>query len=145
MKKPKQRAVDYHSHKVRVGDAGAKGRGVFARCDIKGGEAIEAAPTLVIARSDVQMIRSTFLIDYSFGANDDLDLIGLGFVSLYNHSFDPNASSSCLGTSSSSGHLDPSRQGKRSRSTMVGRTKSSRRPASFGNMATPVTFCCPGH
>ncbi len=91
MKKPKQRAVDYHSHKVRVGDAGVKGRGVFAREDLKGGEAVEAAPTLVIARCDVQMIRSTFLVDYSFGANDDLDLIGLGFVSLYNHSFEPNA------------------------------------------------------
>lgn len=91
MAKGKERAMNFHSHKVRVGDAGIKGRGVFARCPVKKGEAVEAAPTLIIPASDIKAISGTFLSNYSFAHNDDFELLALGYASLYNHSFTPNA------------------------------------------------------
>ncbi len=91
MAKGKERAMNFHSHKVRVGDAGSKGRGVFTRCAIRKGEAVEAAPTLVIPTLDFDLIAKTFLSNYVFSHNEDFELIGLGYISLYNHSFTPNA------------------------------------------------------
>ena len=91
MPKGKTRPMNFHCHRVRVGDAGVKGRGVFARCAIQAREAVEVAPALLIPRRDESAIDSTFLANYAFSHNDAFDLIGLGYISLYNHSFDPNA------------------------------------------------------
>jgi SET domain-containing protein len=91
MAKGKERPMHFHNHKVRVGDAGIKGRGVFAKCAIKRGEAIESAPTLVIPARDIEALSGTFLSNYSFAHNDDFELLALGYASLYNHSFEPNA------------------------------------------------------
>ena len=89
--KNRERPIRYHCDKVRVGDAGAKGRGVFANVAIKEREAIEVAPALQIPFSDVEKVGATFLSCYSFAHRDDYELIGLGYASMYNHSFDPNA------------------------------------------------------
>ncbi len=91
MPKGKRRQMSYHCHKVRVGDAGHKGRGVFAKEPIKQGEAAESAPALTIPARDVGRLSESFLTNYTFSHRDDYELIALGYVSLYNHSFDPNA------------------------------------------------------
>lgn len=85
------RAMNYHCHKVRVGDAGHKGRGVFAQQIIKAREAVEVAPVMTIPKAEIQQVASTLLGNYCFGS-DRLDLLGLGYSSLYNHSSTPNAS-----------------------------------------------------
>jgi len=89
--KNKERPIRYHCHKVRIGDAGSKGRGIFAVVPIERGEAVEVAPALKIPVADIDAVNSTFLAYYSFLQRDGLELIGLGYISLYNHSFEPNA------------------------------------------------------
>lgn len=70
-----------------------KGRGVFAERPIAPGELIERAPVLVVAAEDVQAIDETMLIHYAYawGPKRKGSAIGLGYSSLYNHSFHPNA------------------------------------------------------
>lgn len=81
----------FHCDKVRVGDAGHKGRGVFAAVPIKKGEGIETAPALVIPDADVDRVASTILSSYTFAKRDAYEIVALGYASLYNHAFDPNA------------------------------------------------------
>lgn len=84
------------SHKISLGPStltGA-GRGVFATAAIKTGEIIESCP--VIALKDVkdrEKLRRTGLVNYYFlwGEKRDRSAICLGFGSLYNHSYEPNA------------------------------------------------------
>ncbi len=45
--------MNYHSHRVRIGDAGIKGRGVFARCPIAQREAIEGRFNDIVGSEDV--------------------------------------------------------------------------------------------
>lgn len=69
------------------------GRGVFALRSFIKGELIEAAPVIAMPPSQRQYIEKTKLLDYFFNwgeANDD-PAICLGYGSLYNHSYSPNA------------------------------------------------------
>lgn len=69
------------------------GRGVFCRQAIPQGALIEVCPVIVLPGKDVTHIDQTRLHDYYFiwGENDQKAAIILGFGSLYNHSFHPNA------------------------------------------------------
>lgn len=71
------------------------GRGVFARRKIKKGETIEQCPIILITEKEVPDIRKTGLHNYYFMWGDDPKnhkaAICLGFGSLYNHSYSPNA------------------------------------------------------
>lgn len=71
------------------------GRGVFAKAPILKGETIEMCPVILIDEQRVVHIRSTKLHDYYFmwGENPKFHkaAICLGFGSLYNHSYTPNA------------------------------------------------------
>ncbi len=69
------------------------GRGVFAAKRYREGEIIEISPVIVLSKSDREAIDSTALYDYyySWGADDDQAAIALGFGSLFNHSYVPNA------------------------------------------------------
>lgn len=69
------------------------GRGVFAGVDIKAGEVIEVCPVLDIPIHEVKLLKQTLLINYYFlwGKGMETVAICLGFGSLYNHSYEPNA------------------------------------------------------
>lgn len=66
-------------------------RGVFATQDIKKGDLIHEAPVIPYPNEDHVHIEKTILGDYVFeyGANHTAILLGYG--SLFNHSYTPNA------------------------------------------------------
>jgi SET domain-containing protein len=97
MQNPHQKKIDAHAPnpKVHIGAstiAGA-GRGVFASCDIKKGELIETCPMVVMDKKSVPHLDETELGNYYFEWGKDFKhaAIALGFGSLYNHSYTPNA------------------------------------------------------
>ena len=69
------------------------GRGVYARRDIRKGEVVEMCPTIDISTDDLVYLNETTLVTYLFYCGDDLEqaVIALGFGSIYNHSYQPNA------------------------------------------------------
>ena len=69
-----------------------KGRGVFALRAIVAGEIIEQVPVLVLDRTDVEDEDSwTGLAGYCFEWGKGKVALALGYGSLYNHSYQPNA------------------------------------------------------
>lgn len=66
-------------------------RGVFATRDIQKGELIHEAPVIPYPNEDHEFIEQTILADYvyNYGANHSAVLLGYG--SLFNHSYSPNA------------------------------------------------------
>lgn len=69
------------------------GRGVFTAEAIPEGSLIEICPVVVCPPEDLPAIHHTKLHDYYFlwGEDQQECAIALGFGSLYNHAFDPNA------------------------------------------------------
>ncbi|MBL7825284.1 MAG: SET domain-containing protein-lysine N-methyltransferase [Saprospiraceae bacterium] len=69
------------------------GHGVFAGRDIEAGEVIEVCPVILIPKAQLPHIRQTVLDDYYFdwGEEGDWYALCLGYGSLYNHSYTPNA------------------------------------------------------
>ena len=69
-----------------------KGRGVFTREKIEADTLIEEAPVIVMSAEDRINIDKTLLHDYIFawGKNEDLCCMALGFVPIYNHSYESN-------------------------------------------------------
>ena len=69
------------------------GRGVFAKRDIKKDELIEKCPVIEVPKYDVSNVRESILVTYFFyfGKNKQRLAIALGFGSIYNHSYKPNA------------------------------------------------------
>jgi SET domain-containing protein len=78
---------------IQIGNSPGKGRGVFARRDIRRGETIEEGPVVVFPASQMDTIDGTTLGDYYFhwGEDDEGGAILLGMCSLCNHSYTPNA------------------------------------------------------
>ncbi|OGK63162.1 hypothetical protein A2334_00275 [Candidatus Roizmanbacteria bacterium RIFOXYB2_FULL_38_10] len=68
-------------------------RGVFAKCDIKKGKIIEICPVILVSRHDMSNLNESILVTYFFyfGKNKERLAITLGFGSIYNHSYEPNA------------------------------------------------------
>lgn len=66
-------------------------RGVFATRNISKGELIHKAPVIPYPNEDHEFIEKTILADYvyQYGANHTAILLGYG--SLFNHSYTPNA------------------------------------------------------
>jgi len=71
-------------------NTGKYGRGIFAARNIKKGEYIEVAPVIVIPKTEWKQMRGRILSNYVFRWGDDKAL-ALGYGSLYNHSYAPNA------------------------------------------------------
>lgn len=71
---------------------GAKGRGVFTKEVIAAETLIEEAPVIVMSAEDRVNIDKTLLHDYIFawGENEDQCCMALGFVPIYNHSYESN-------------------------------------------------------
>lgn len=66
---------------------------MFTNDFIPEGSLIEICPVIILPKEELPLIHSTKLHDYYFfwGWEDDQCAIALGFGSLYNHSYDPNA------------------------------------------------------
>lgn len=83
------------SDKIYIKQSGIPnaGRGVFARRDIKKGEIIERCPVIEVPKYDVSNLRESILVTYFFyfGRNKQRLVVALGFGSIYNHSYEPNA------------------------------------------------------
>lgn len=72
------------------------GRGVFAKQTIKKNELIERCPVIVFKGKEVQEMKKTTLKNYYFIWHKPKKIatkiaLCLGFGSLYNHSYNPNA------------------------------------------------------
>src|SRR5260221_8402603 len=69
------------------------GRGVFARIAIKKGEIIETCPVIVIPEHDIASLSEGILLTYFyfFGKDKERMVLALGFGSIYNHTYTPNA------------------------------------------------------
>ncbi len=69
------------------------GMGVFAAAPIDAGAVIEICPVLLFPKAELASVRQTMLDDYYFdwGDDDEWYAFALGYGSLYNHSYTPNA------------------------------------------------------
>lgn len=77
---------------IEVKRAPGKGRGVFARQFIAAGTVFERVPLLVIpAREIPDDPNASLLWSYIFEYGRGTVALALGFGSLYNHSYEPNA------------------------------------------------------
>lgn len=83
------------SVKIYISNSGIKnaGRGVFASQKIKKGETVEICPVIVVPQKDVSNLKESILTRYYFyfGKKNELLALALGFGSIYNHSYKPNA------------------------------------------------------
>jgi SET domain-containing protein len=77
--------------KISALSSGEFNRGVFATRDVSKGELIHEAPVVPFPNEEYELIEKTTLSDYvfSYGANHSAILLGYG--SLFNHSYTPNA------------------------------------------------------
>ena len=81
-----------HSDLIKVRKTGKKGRGVFAVTRIPKDTEIERVPVIVLPAQDIfGHTRTSKLADYVFNWKKDKMALALGYGSLYNHSFKPNA------------------------------------------------------
>ena len=95
---PGHRSVDWNpedemplkqSAAIEVKRIKGKGRGVFARRPIRKGEVIERVPVIVLPAEEV--VGGTTLASYAFKWGRGRAALALGYGSLYNHSYRPNA------------------------------------------------------
>ncbi len=78
---------------ICVKDSPGKGRGVFAQRNFKKDEVIEISPVIVLSSEEIDSLELTQLYNYYFawGPESKDAAIALGYGSLYNHSYTPNA------------------------------------------------------
>ena len=74
---------------IEVKRVKGKGRGVFARRPIRRGQVIERVPVIVLPADE--LVGGTTLASYSFHWGRDTVALALGYGSIYNHSYRPNA------------------------------------------------------
>jgi SET domain-containing protein len=69
-----------------------RGRGVFATESIEPETVIEISPVLVLSKTDRTKAEETMLYNYIFewGENYELGALGMGYISIYNHSYQSN-------------------------------------------------------
>jgi SET domain-containing protein len=84
---------DPNSKGVRMSVMEGHGRGMLAGRDFSKGELIERAPIIPIDEKKWPNAAKTILSDYAFdwGEKDEHAAIALGYISIYNHSYTPNA------------------------------------------------------
>lgn len=83
------------SDKVYIGKSKiiTAGRGVYANCDIDKGKIIERCPVILVSKHDTSNLNESILVTYFFyfGRKREQLVVALGFGSIYNHSYKPNA------------------------------------------------------
>lgn len=75
-----------------IAPAGSRGRGVFTSAAIEAGTVVEISPVIVMSRAERELLDQTLLHDYIFewGENREQCCMALGYVPLYNHSYQSN-------------------------------------------------------
>ncbi|HEY8387691.1 MAG TPA: SET domain-containing protein [Parasegetibacter sp.] len=75
-----------------VAETADMGRGVFTNRKITAGEVVEISPVIVLTAEERKLIDQTLLHDYIFEWGEDRTLcaVALGYVSIYNHSYESN-------------------------------------------------------
>ena len=76
---------------VEVRESSGRGRGVFALKNFKKGDVIEVCPIVYISQKEDLNIQETILGKYIYEWRENDGAIILGYGSIYNHSFAPNA------------------------------------------------------
>ncbi|GKU80452.1 SET domain-containing protein [Paenibacillus sp. L3-i20] len=71
--------------------SGEFNRGVFATQNISKGTLIHVAPVITYLNEDHEHIEKTIIADYSFNYGANHSAVCLGYGSLFNHSYTPNA------------------------------------------------------
>lgn len=67
------------------------GNGIFAVKNIEKNEIIEECPIIILNSDDTIKIDPTNLYNYYFSWENNWSAIALGYWSIYNHSYEPNA------------------------------------------------------
>lgn len=67
------------------------GNGIFAFKNIEKNEIIEECPIIILNSDDTIKIDPTNLYNYYFSWENNWSAIALGYGSIYNHSYEPNA------------------------------------------------------
>jgi len=75
-----------------IASSGKKGRGIFTSENIQKKTVIEISPAIVMNNHDRLLLDQTLLHDYIFEWGDKRNqcCVALGYVSLYNHSYQSN-------------------------------------------------------
>jgi SET domain-containing protein len=75
-----------------IAPSGKKGRGVFTTKNIAANTRIEISPVIELTTKDRKQLEGTKLYHYIFewGNSRRQACVALGYVSMYNHSFEPN-------------------------------------------------------
>jgi SET domain-containing protein len=82
----------HHTDHIYVKKVKGKGRGVFAKVDFAEGDVIEQVPVLLIpVKTLVGGRDNPVLKKYFYEWDSENVAVCLGFGSLYNHSYEPNA------------------------------------------------------
>lgn len=74
---------------LKVARSRGRGRGVFAARSFSPGEIIEQCPVVLVPRAPLDDVPSIWELSFSWSRNKAA--LALGFGSLYNHSWEPNA------------------------------------------------------
>lgn len=77
--------------KVEFKKSKLHGNGIFAMKDIQNDEIIEICPIIILNEKDTKEIDKTRLYNYYFAWKKNSSAISLGYGSIYNHSYEPNA------------------------------------------------------
>ena len=78
---------------IYIKESKLHGRGVFTGVEIPKDSIIEICPMLYLPPDNMKLIDLTIIHDYYFEWGDDLKAgaLALGYGSIYNHSYEPNA------------------------------------------------------
>ncbi len=77
---------------LTIASSPKRGRGVFTTKNLKEGTILETSPVIVLSEEERKAIEGTLLYHYIFewGKDKKKAAVALGYVSLYNHSYDAN-------------------------------------------------------
>ena len=79
------------SDAISVKQSKGKGLGIFAEEDIAKGTIIEVSPSIPVSSDDPSLSSKSIYSHYVYGMPRGRAALGLGYVSLYNHSRNANA------------------------------------------------------
>jgi SET domain-containing protein len=67
-----------------------RGWGVYTHAEIEDGEVIEISPVVVMSAEDRVLLDQTELYNYIFEWDENKCCLGMGYISVYNHSYQSN-------------------------------------------------------
>lgn len=76
---------------LKVGESKGRGRGVFAARPFKPGEAVEQCPVVLVPVEQLELVDGLWELSFAWPNGRGKAAVALGFGSLYNHSWEPNA------------------------------------------------------